>query len=545
MLLLLGGVLLAFLAFRRKKALERAGRGNTIACYFLESALEFLVPLCIALALYCMLALAWRAALPSLTLQSLMQLEETLGAVHAFLSDNVPGGALSAFLLFLVIYMLGLFHVLSSRMRTQAYDRLTWGHRWTKRVYTLLVLVCSFTLLGMRPGDPSQDVRLRIKLIREGYAEIVENTQRAVSSELVDPLYAKIAASLPEEYSKALTLPGKISREVILLRDSYSRAKQDYAVHSDAAAAVLKRYPLVAPGQAARATPSDVEPRVAISSPRLQAPASITYKQIERAKTALAEHQATRRPQPVVLPPGEEENKIIIAAEKVVSASARAQIFADIMRDVPIAGLFIEIFARTIDKVVQQQLEKLTQHTAAIIASPEAAGQVIDRAASDLVRRAEVTTSAATTPKVRKEEERLRQELARLQKVTASLNSQIEQAQNGGSAISLLFYHKQAGCPHCATQKRQITAFQQQHPAVKVLWRAIGTLATSEEALIAGTSGHPIMVYYKGEHRQVRVGETSAEQLHTQLLRFAEDVRIAERLGGRVDQTVHSGGVCP
>ncbi len=110
--------------------------------------------------------------------------------------------------------------------------------------------------------------------------------------------------------------------------------------------------------------------------------------------------------------------------------------------------------------------------------------------------------------------------------------------------VSLLFYHQPYGCSHCAYQMPKIREFQKRHPEINLKWRSVGTLSQSERKLLKGISGHPVMVFYKGEHWSRVVGETSLDESEEELDDFEKEVKKSKSKGTKARSTGGSYSVC-
>lgn len=82
------------------------------------------------------------------------------------------------------------------------------------------------------------------------------------------------------------------------------------------------------------------------------------------------------------------------------------------------------------------------------------------------------------------------------------------------------------GCPHCAYQRAIVNGFQTAHPEVKVTRVEYSDLSAAQRNLIAGTSGHPVMVFYSDDSDDIRqiVGETPLGQMNTEYRIFLNEV---------------------
>ncbi|MBX7233857.1 MAG: SH3 domain-containing protein [Caldilineales bacterium] len=93
------------------------------------------------------------------------------------------------------------------------------------------------------------------------------------------------------------------------------------------------------------------------------------------------------------------------------------------------------------------------------------------------------------------------------------------------STVRLLFAYS-PGCPHCSYQRPIIADFQAAHPEVKVTRVEYSALSATQRRLIAGTSGHPVMVFYSDSGDDIRqiVSETPLGQMDTEYRRFLTEV---------------------
>ncbi len=73
--------------------------------------------------------------------------------------------------------------------------------------------------------------------------------------------------------------------------------------------------------------------------------------------------------------------------------------------------------------------------------------------------------------------------------------------------VSLLFSYSPS-CPHCTYQRPIISEFERTHPEINVIQVKYNDLNYEQRSLIAGTSGHPVMVFYSGNHVRQVVRET-------------------------------------
>lgn len=93
--------------------------------------------------------------------------------------------------------------------------------------------------------------------------------------------------------------------------------------------------------------------------------------------------------------------------------------------------------------------------------------------------------------------------------------------------VNLLFAYSPS-CPHCAYQMPVISEFEKRYPDIKVTWVKYYELNDEQKSIIKGTSGHPVMVFYSGNHIRQVVGETSIEALEEEYIAFKKQLKKTE-----------------
>lgn len=115
----------------------------------------------------------------------------------------------------------------------------------------------------------------------------------------------------------------------------------------------------------------------------------------------------------------------------------------------------------------------------------------------------------------------------------------------GTEPVSLLFAHVST-CPHCRYEMPIIAEFEKKYPWVTVIHKNYFDLSREEQALIAGTSGHPVMVFFTGNStckRQI-IGETSLTALETQLDAFQHSIPACKAGATAPTETYQMGSTC-
>lgn len=87
------------------------------------------------------------------------------------------------------------------------------------------------------------------------------------------------------------------------------------------------------------------------------------------------------------------------------------------------------------------------------------------------------------------------------------------------SQPELLFVYS-PGCPHCTAQHPIIDEFAQLHPDLPITRVEYSQLDASQQQLIAGTRGHPVMVFHQGEDIRQLVGATAMDLMEREFAIF-------------------------
>jgi hypothetical protein len=116
--------------------------------------------------------------------------------------------------------------------------------------------------------------------------------------------------------------------------------------------------------------------------------------------------------------------------------------------------------------------------------------------------------------------------------IAALLISGSAVAADAAGGARMLFAHS-PGCSHCAYQRPVVNKFSTAHKELKVTRAVYSKLTASQERLIEGTSGHPVMVFYTkgGDCKRQVVGETPLADLEKEYDTFKQQCLKAAATG--------------
>jgi len=406
------GVILTWLLVGSRRRLARFGLKRTIKYHLISNSLEFLVPFtCVA----CFYLMLWVVVIVAPQFASVRQLLE----LESFLSQLKSKAALfklTAVQTLLVLVGLFALSLLATRFRQgrgvfRAFDTYKVIAR---RVYTVAVLLCSFTLFGTQLGQPTSYLVVRIKTIREDYADVCREVESIVSEQTADRLYRKALGALPPTYHESLGVPRKIGGELAVLRTTYQAAQREYQVRSAAAESLLRR-------QAEKATriPAAGKEPCLIKEGMSQHAAraernldSVTSARVRRAKAAVKEYRSRRPSKLVTLLQTEGGKRLACQLPKILTEAAKNKALDPVIEAYPIAEAIVDVFRRTIDDQLEVKVEDAIERaTQAAMKEPKPFEDVVAREADGIAESTVIEVSKGTVADCRRAGERLRGEL--------------------------------------------------------------------------------------------------------------------------------------
>lgn len=212
------------------------------------SGVPYLISMGIATTAFVLLTLCLRWFGDDLGFETLQQMENLFATVSGFFADNLKLSEVKVLGILLAILLVSA--VLSARDGRR--DPLVAGpdsaapsdtravlvlHRAVE-VYARhsgpvaagLATMASLTFFGLQLGAPTDDLQVRIKTVRAGYAEVAIRTEAALTQRVTQSLYTKVRQAFPAPYGAALDLPPQLDRATDDLREHAARARSGHGV---------------------------------------------------------------------------------------------------------------------------------------------------------------------------------------------------------------------------------------------------------------------------------------------------------------------------
>ncbi|MCL5037772.1 MAG: fibronectin type III domain-containing protein [Chloroflexi bacterium] len=422
MIVFIIGCILSFLFLRKKREFEKYNRKKDFLYYFYQNSLDFLVPFVLITFLYLMLSLvvASIVASDSITLHSLIRFEESLEKLKSFFSI-FKLNAIEALVVLVALYLLGFFRFMAQKSRKlfKLFDKY---QLVVRRVYIVLVLLCSFTFFGTQLGEPTKNVSLRIKTIRDGYADLCNQAREAISEEVAIQIYPKVFGSFPKPYQDALELPTKIEQETNSLRDYYNSVRNEFGVTDRNVEVLFDR------GSLRARSASDLKVEVPdgttkridyFAFPNLQ---QINYKKIKDAKNAVSQYRSNLKSRAIEMLKIEGGKKVTCQIPKVFTGEVKKALLQQIIKDYPILEPVVDVFFKTLDKQVETKVEQAIEDVVnSAIQSPESFDKSVVEQASTIVEHKKVEITKADFKTAQRASIELRNKLARIRNARTNL----------------------------------------------------------------------------------------------------------------------------
>lgn len=409
---------------KQNTTLVQPGAMDRFRYHLCASGVRYLVPVGIAVAFYVLLSIYISLFGDSLSIDWLIAMQLAFEDSSQFFSDHLALNEIEVLAALVSIYALSC--VLLSRREGDKEKKIPASgvagvrarfvaalHRtidlygkYTGPVATCLAALASFTLFGMQLGEPSKDLRLRVKVAQAGYAEIAKRTEAELSQRVATALHGKIMDAFAPSYRAALKLPTRIDSSVADVRANADDADSTYGLSVPAVDRLLRDE--AARTKKVRELRSDLRVQ---GTGRRGVPGSTTYNEVDAARKALSPHQSGAGVELIRVG----RKKVILQVEKLASARIVA-VTKPLTEAIPILEPLLQTFAGAADKTLQERLAKSYDRAMkAALRNPRARESTVRREAKTVISETNVKTLVdRATPRARRQTRRLRHALSSL-----------------------------------------------------------------------------------------------------------------------------------
>ncbi|OGR05187.1 MAG: hypothetical protein A2511_04295 [Deltaproteobacteria bacterium RIFOXYD12_FULL_50_9] len=430
--LFLGATVATGIIWFIKRALRSRGKTKSFGYFFVMTSAEVIMAFDLALLFWIVLWVLVQTAWHVLTLNHLITIETYLSTFRNIL-DQLRLDASKVFIGLLIIYLLSLVkQPLIKRLTPALIAILDKYHRTFKLAYMLIVFITSLTLLGTQFGGLSNEIKLHIKVVRNGYASLCQETKETLSDAAVRTSYINTLNAMPPQYVAAVRALPKLTTDTGALKQYYENAKKEHAVRSTKVDVILHKFErkkeiLSKVAGTLEATKSAND----WVAPELSSPEKISHKKIETARTAVARYRS-RLSQPLLeIFTTEEGRRLSHQLPRVFTYSVKTRLFSELVKADPILGPVIDMFVDSIDQKIKSKLESVVEPTIKALASGTGnAETVLTNTVNDVVVPSQSLVPATTKQAAMKVADNMDNDLRAVVNAKADVDKVIEESIN-------------------------------------------------------------------------------------------------------------------
>lgn len=306
------------------------------------------------------------------------------------------------------VIILDLFLSLFFKYKDMA-SRYKYYDLWSKRIYTIFILLCCFTFFGNAVGEKHLDLRTNIDNIRKEYAKIKEDAEEILSGLVQQKLYEKIIITY---------VPYETRDKIFSINILHKDEKVDHKINGD-----FIYY-------------SDPEPF--IEPEPINPPEEVNAASIKKSLHIIKEIKKNKfsRFRFVSLIKLDGTKQLFCQFPKSFTYKMKSSFFATAMAQYPILEPIVDIFVRTFDKVVEEKVKaSVDKIVASFLKGPQTADQVVDKEAKIIVDSIEVKKDETRLEEIKNIVEKIKKndEISRNNEKEKNKNTRLQ-------AMSLLNY---------------------------------------------------------------------------------------------------------
>ena len=397
---------MTFFCWRQKRNWKKQN-DKSLSYFFFDKCVEFFSPLTIVLLFYLVLSLIVNGISSWATISVLEKFESKLDLIYQYVAWFKLEPLVAAMVIGGVI-ILDLFLSLFFKYKDMA-SRYKYYDLWSKRIYTIFILLCCFTFFGNAVGEKHLDLRTNIDNIRKEYAKIKEDAEEILSGLVQQKLYEKIIITY---------VPYETRDKIFSINILHKDEKVDHKINGD-----FIYY-------------SDPEPF--IEPEPINPPEEVNAASIKKSLHIIKEIKKNKfsRFRFVSLIKLDGTKQLFCQFPKSFTYKMKSSFFATAMAQYPILEPIVDIFVRTFDKVVEEKVKaSVDKIVASFLKGPQTADQVVDKEAKIIVDSIEVKKDETRLEEIKNIVEKIKKndEISRNNEKEKNKNTRLQ-------AMSLLNY---------------------------------------------------------------------------------------------------------
>jgi hypothetical protein len=427
---ILFAVLLAtIILIKLNSSLKKTEKNKSIGYYLVKNSLEFFVPLTITLIFYSGLMLFVTEGWVFFSYGTLKQLESVITEIARYtkyyLSVELVFG------LYLIVFLLGFLRLPYERRNT-LYQGIAGVSKWSKRIYVLFVLLCSFTILGTHLGEASKILNVKLKLIRDDYAGLQIKIENVLTQKVADELYTKTLGDLPPSYKSAIDLYQANYLKEKQLLDKYLILHNTYGINLKQANSIRLKH------KKQNEILKKLESYIITRKPSLNRPNIINYYDLEKvnyrdiAKVNSYVDNITSKSNNnrIIIFRSIDKKALSIQGAKAFSGIIKSEMFMAWIKAYPIIDPIVDILFNTLDEKLKTQIENNSRKITSRVGQDKIDGRFIDNIISKIINEHKTISNKKLISEITKIANIKKTKLARLVNIEQGINRRIKKAEN-------------------------------------------------------------------------------------------------------------------
>ena len=393
-------ILLALICWHKVKKIENQPGDKTLRYFLFKNSLEFLRPFIIVSLLYFVLVVLVSYFSSFFSIQALLWIEQSLAKFKSYFTI-FKLSPLGVFGILLVLYLLGLFLLPKDKTRKVfgIFDRY---QKLIRRAYTILIFLCLFTLFGTQLGEPANQLKLQIKTIREGYADLVRESEEALTQAVADDLFDKVYDSFPQPYRNAIAALPTSGSKMESVSGRYRDAKSKHQIVLPALEQLekqqKKRTRVVSRIKRANLIIERGIPRIRAIGPSPSA--DLSHLDIKKARSAVQQFKRNLKHKMITLLKAEGSKKVAFQPVKIGSSKLKSVLVRPIISAYPCLEPLSEFFFKTVDDTMENRWErKADRIVKSVVQNPKQAPETFKKEASQITGGKKIQLSGQTSQK--------------------------------------------------------------------------------------------------------------------------------------------------
>ena len=421
--------------FRMNRTLLKTSHNKTFRYFLFDKGVELTACLWIVVSFYAVLSWIVDGTSDETTLYYLSLLENSLDSLKTFLQSYLifkPGFSALIMALLLAADIAVAYFISressavgeesgSKKERVSPVARYLFYQKWSKRVFLVVTLLCSFTFFGnVVLGERVAHLRARTDKIKEGYKEIKEEVETLIAGAVHQRVYEKTEKAYSALPKGVPGKPSPINFHDIIYRRGEKAAELDntYRTYTDTPSTKTAQHKTAVdelvnqPPVPKESSPEPISyAQEAPESPPVKEPVSeqvkltaraddLSVSKVEKIKTEINSKSKLYRA--VSLFKRADGSDFLCQFPKWLVSAVKSQAIGGLIEEVPFLGPIVDSFTGAITKMVDESIKsKSTEAIDEVLRNPEKFEMTVNKVANEIANSVPIEVSPESVQKAR------------------------------------------------------------------------------------------------------------------------------------------------